>query len=209
MNGKINAIKFYFEKVQHQPQMFFDIPRPKKPSTLPKMLSKTEIRKLFKQVENKKHLLILKLCYGMGLRVSEIVNIKIFNIDSEYAVPEGLIFSLMFLPILSLSSFLCYRRYKRHYIEHLIASIYLFSTFGIIVLIVQHLATYLFNLESNDDRWFLLLIGATTLWNAMVFTSPNNWFKIALNTVAEFLIITAIIALLLLGLYALGIANLE
>ena len=99
----------------------------------------------------------------------------IFNIDSEYAVPEGLIFSLMFLPILSLSSFLCYRRYKRHYIEHLIASIYLFSTFGIIVLIVQHLATYLFNLESNDDRWFLLLIGATTLWNAMVFTAPKNY----------------------------------
>ena len=83
MNGKINAVKFYFEKVKHKPQMFFDIPRPKKPSTLPKMLSKTEIRKLFKQVENQKHLLILKLCYGMGLRVSEIVNIKINNIDSD------------------------------------------------------------------------------------------------------------------------------
>lgn len=82
MNGKINAIKFYFEKVMHKPQMFFDIPRPKKPSTLPKMLSKIEVRKLFKQVENQKHLLILKLCYGMGLRVSEIVNIKVFNIDS-------------------------------------------------------------------------------------------------------------------------------
>lgn len=83
MNGKINAVKFYFEKVKHKPQMFFDIPRPKKPSTLPKMLSKTEIKKIFKQVENQKHLLILKLCYGMGLRVSEIVNIKIFNIDSD------------------------------------------------------------------------------------------------------------------------------
>ncbi|APG65392.1 integrase [Tenacibaculum todarodis] len=83
MNGKINAIKFYFEKVMHKPQMFFDIPRPKKPSTLPKMLSKSEIKKLFKQVANQKHLLALKLCYGMGLRVSEIVNIKISNIDSN------------------------------------------------------------------------------------------------------------------------------
>ncbi|MDG3587524.1 phage integrase N-terminal SAM-like domain-containing protein [Galbibacter pacificus] len=35
MNGKINAIKFYFEQVLHQPKMFFDIPRPKKPLTLP------------------------------------------------------------------------------------------------------------------------------------------------------------------------------
>lgn len=83
MNGKINAIKFYFEKVKHQPQMFFDIPRPKKPVTLPKMLSKNEIKRIFKQVKNQKHLLILKLCYGMGLRVSEIVNLKISHIDSS------------------------------------------------------------------------------------------------------------------------------
>ncbi len=83
MNGKINAIKFYFEKVKHQPQMFFDIPRPKKPAVLPKMLSKTEVKRLLKQVKNPKHLLILKLCYGMGLRVSEIVNLKIAHIDSQ------------------------------------------------------------------------------------------------------------------------------
>lgn len=83
MNGKINAIKFYFEKVLHEPKMFFDIPRPKKPSKLPKMLSKREVKKLFKVVTNHKHLLILQLCYGMGLRVSEIVNVKISHIDSD------------------------------------------------------------------------------------------------------------------------------
>ena len=48
MNGKINAIKFFFEQVLHRPKMFFDIPRPKKPLTLPKMLSKSEVKKLFK-----------------------------------------------------------------------------------------------------------------------------------------------------------------
>ena len=83
MNGKINAIKFYFEQVLHQPKMFFDIPRPKKPQTLPKMLSKNEIKKLFNQINNPKHLLILKLTYGMGLRVSEVVNIKVNDISSE------------------------------------------------------------------------------------------------------------------------------
>jgi site-specific recombinase XerD len=86
MNGKINAVKFYFEKVKLQPQMFFNIPRPKKPLTLPKMLSKAEIKRVFKVVNNSKHLLILKLCYGMGLRVSEIVNLKISNIDSHNMV---------------------------------------------------------------------------------------------------------------------------
>lgn len=83
MNGKINAIKFYYEQVLHRPKFFFDIPRPKKPQTLPKMLSKNDIKKIFTQINNIKHLLILQLVYGMGLRVSEVVNIKITDIDSQ------------------------------------------------------------------------------------------------------------------------------
>ena len=81
LNGKINAVKFYYEKVLHKPKMFFDIPRPKKPQKLPKMLSKHDVKKIFAQVENIKHLLMLQLCYGMGLRVSEVVKIKINHID--------------------------------------------------------------------------------------------------------------------------------
>jgi len=83
MNGKINAIKFYYEKVVHRPTMFFHIPRPKKPLTLPKMLSKKEVKRLFATVTNEKHSIALQLCYGMGLRVSEVVNLKIKDIDSS------------------------------------------------------------------------------------------------------------------------------
>ncbi len=83
LNGKINAVKFYFEQVLHRPKMFFDIPRPKKPQTLPKMLTKREIKLIFKQVKNIKHLLALKLCYGMGLRVSEVVHLKLSDINSK------------------------------------------------------------------------------------------------------------------------------
>ena len=83
LNGKINAIKFYFEQVLHKPTMFFDIPRPKKPSTLPKLLSKYEVKKLFNVTNNLKHKIALKLCYGMGLRVSEVVNLKLTDIDSK------------------------------------------------------------------------------------------------------------------------------
>lgn len=83
LNGKINAIKFYFEHVLHRDRMFFDIPRPKKPSTLPKTLTQREIKNLFRQVNNVKHLLALKLCYGMGLRVSEVVNLKLEHINSK------------------------------------------------------------------------------------------------------------------------------
>lgn len=83
LNGKINAIKFYFEQVRHRPKMFFDIPRPKKPQGLPKTLSKREVKRLFSVIDNPKHLVALQLCYGMGLRVSEVVSLKVGDIDSD------------------------------------------------------------------------------------------------------------------------------
>lgn len=83
MHSRLNALKFFFEQVLHREKFFFDIPRPKKPSLLPKVLDKQDIAALFKAVANKKHLLMLKLCYGMGLRVSEVINLKIEHIDSK------------------------------------------------------------------------------------------------------------------------------
>jgi len=84
IHSRMNAIKFYFEQVLHQEKLFFgEIPRPKKKSSLPKALNKNDITRIFAQVDNPKHLLMLKLCYGMGLRISEIVNLKITDIDSQ------------------------------------------------------------------------------------------------------------------------------
>ena len=84
IHSRINAIKFYFEQVLGRDKFFFgEIPRPKKKSSLPKVISKEDIVKLFSKVTNHKHLLMLKLCYGMGLRVSEIVNLKVADIDSN------------------------------------------------------------------------------------------------------------------------------
>lgn len=69
IHSRMNAIKFYFEQVLHRDKMFFvEIPRPQKRSLLPKVISKGDIAKIFAQVNNPKHALILKLCYGMGLR---------------------------------------------------------------------------------------------------------------------------------------------
>lgn len=83
LNGKINAIKFYFEQVLHRPKMFFDIPRPKKPQVLPKALSKNEVKRIINVTTNTKHAVIIQLCYGLGLRVSEVVDLKLSDIDSE------------------------------------------------------------------------------------------------------------------------------
>ncbi|MGH2644291.1 MAG: tyrosine-type recombinase/integrase, partial [Chitinophagaceae bacterium] len=83
MHSRLNALKFYFEQVLHKEKFFFEIPRPKKPSFLPKVLSVEEVRALFKATANLKHRMMLKLCYGMGLRVSEVVRLKPEHIDSK------------------------------------------------------------------------------------------------------------------------------
>ena len=83
IHSRMNAVKFYFEQVLYRERFFMDIPRPKKPSILPKAISTHDIKKMLKTIENKKHLLLLKMCYGMGLRVSELVHLKVTDIDSN------------------------------------------------------------------------------------------------------------------------------
>lgn len=83
IHSRINAIKFYYEQVLKNPRLFIDIPRPKKPSILPQVINAKDLQKLFDVTTNKKHNTMLKLCYGMGLRVSEIIGLKITDIDSK------------------------------------------------------------------------------------------------------------------------------
>lgn len=78
----VNALKFYFEKVENRPKEFFDLPRPKKPQKLPSILGETEVERLFKTVKNLKHQALLMTAYSAGLRVSELVNLQIRDVDS-------------------------------------------------------------------------------------------------------------------------------
>ena len=82
----INALKFYFEQVLYKPKMFFEIPRPKKPFKLPTIHSQNEVKRIIKAVTNIKHITMLMTGYAGGLRISEIVNLKIKDIDSERMV---------------------------------------------------------------------------------------------------------------------------
>jgi site-specific recombinase XerD len=82
IHSKINAIKFYFEKVLGREKMFIEIPRPKKPLQLPKVLSEEEISRLFNALSYKKHKAILFTAYSAGLRVSEVVHLQLKHIDS-------------------------------------------------------------------------------------------------------------------------------
>ncbi|HSN60263.1 MAG TPA: tyrosine-type recombinase/integrase [Ferruginibacter sp.] len=82
-HSRLNSLKFYFEQVLGREKFFWEIPRPKKPQQLPKLLNEEEIRNLFNALSNKKHKAMLFTAYSAGLRVSEIVNLKIAHIDSK------------------------------------------------------------------------------------------------------------------------------
>jgi len=83
LNTSINAVKFYFEKVLLQPRRVFDLPRPKKPLLLPQVLGKRSITGIISATGNLKHRCMLMLAYSAGLRVSEIVALKIRDVDSD------------------------------------------------------------------------------------------------------------------------------
>lgn len=82
-NQAINAIKFYYERVLGGPQKCYLIDRPKEEKTLPIVLNEKEITDLLKATVNIKHKAILMLSYSAGLRLSELVNVKLKDIDSE------------------------------------------------------------------------------------------------------------------------------
>lgn len=82
-HSRLNALKFYFEQVLERAKFFWEIPRPKKHIIIPKLLNEIEIRKLFNALTNKKHKAMLFTAYSAGLRVSEIVQLKIADIDSK------------------------------------------------------------------------------------------------------------------------------
>jgi len=83
VNQMLNAIKFYYEIVMEMPQRFYKIERPRKEEKLPKVISKEEVEALIKVTRNIKHKCILSLLYSAGLRRSELLNLKITDIESD------------------------------------------------------------------------------------------------------------------------------
>ena len=79
-NQRINAIKFYFEKVLNEKRFFLKIDRPKMMKSLPKVLSENEIISMIKEAINIKHKCIISLLYSAGLRRDELINVKIEDV---------------------------------------------------------------------------------------------------------------------------------
>ncbi|MEX0932903.1 MAG: site-specific tyrosine recombinase/integron integrase [Candidatus Pacearchaeota archaeon] len=67
------AIKYFFKEILHQE---LNIPNPKRNKTIPEILSISEVKSLIETTSNIKHRLIIKILYGCGLRVNELINLN-------------------------------------------------------------------------------------------------------------------------------------
>ncbi len=77
----INAIKFYYEKVLRRPVEHHLYKRPKREKKLPAILSEDEVTSILLALKNLKHRTILTVIYSSGLRLSELINLRVNDID--------------------------------------------------------------------------------------------------------------------------------
>jgi len=85
-NLRINAIKFYYEKVLGKKKAYYGVERPRIEKKLPDVLSKEEVVAMIIATQNLKHKSIIALTYSCGLRRSELINLKLEDIDSKRMV---------------------------------------------------------------------------------------------------------------------------
>ncbi len=81
--GARAAIVFLYETTLKQHDRVHDLPRVKRPQQLPVVLSREEVARLFKVTYNLKHKALLMTAYSAGLRVGEVVRLKVNEIDSK------------------------------------------------------------------------------------------------------------------------------
>ncbi|TGK04032.1 integrase [Leptospira semungkisensis] len=82
IRGLIYSLKFYYNNVI-QIRALSSYSLPKREKTIPESLSRSEVEKIINGLANPKHRLLLKLCYGAGLRVSELTRLRGTDLDWE------------------------------------------------------------------------------------------------------------------------------
>jgi len=81
-NQIISSIKFFYEKVLNKKYNKIDFKRPRKERKLPQIIDDKHLLESISKIKNIKHKAIISLAYSTGMRVSEIINLKIKDIDS-------------------------------------------------------------------------------------------------------------------------------
>jgi site-specific recombinase XerD len=79
----VAALKYFYREMMNNESLASKIPYPKEQKSLPQILSREELLSLFGAAKNPKHCVILRLIYGSGLRRSELINLRIEDIETK------------------------------------------------------------------------------------------------------------------------------
>ncbi len=79
----VNALKFLYTVTLKRPEVVKDISHPKRPQTLPVILSPNEVLRIFAAIRSVKYKAIIATAYAAGLRISEVCGLRIADIDSQ------------------------------------------------------------------------------------------------------------------------------
>lgn len=79
----LNAISFLYLQVLKRGSFEVAVAIPKRPQRIPELLTRAEVERIIAQCHNGKHRALLMTCYGCGLRVSELVALRVPDIDAE------------------------------------------------------------------------------------------------------------------------------
>ena len=83
-NQVINALKLFYKYILNRSEIHLSkIERPRRERHLPQVIDREIIISKINSIVNLKHKAILQLTYSVGLRVSEVVNMKLSDIDSK------------------------------------------------------------------------------------------------------------------------------
>lgn len=82
-NQMVNAIKLFFFKMLNISYDIDSVERPRKATSLPRVIPKEDIKRMLESIKNLKHKTALSLIYGLGLRRGELLNLRIADIDSK------------------------------------------------------------------------------------------------------------------------------
>ena len=79
----LHALRFFYLQVLKRPS--FDVPLviPKRAQRIPDLLTRDEVGRILCACRNPKHRMLLETCYGCGLRVSEVVRLRVRHLDGE------------------------------------------------------------------------------------------------------------------------------
>jgi integrase/recombinase XerD len=80
------ALRFFYEITLGRPRATFRVPLPKGAQKLPEILSREEVARLLAAATTLKHRVLLMTTYAGGLRVSEVVHLRVSDIDAQRMV---------------------------------------------------------------------------------------------------------------------------